>query len=156
MMDSLKITNYALATVLFHALCSAQSVQLLHVNKTDDISSTCVSVLNQEVACDPMLAGLGDAMHGDAVFGTPNFLSSDELSSLCTSACGAGLRSWERRIAGACGSKLWNQTDGGKYAIAVYAENYVELYDTLCLKNRYADILANITQSLFSHTRKEY
>lgn len=111
-------------------------IQLLNVTKTPDISDTCVAVLNQQVTCRASLASIGDAAGGKPPFGIPLFLTDAQLGALCISSCSNSLATWQRRIAGACGNTLWNQTNGGKYAMASLAQIYIENYNSACLKNR--------------------
>lgn len=134
MKDALLVSLLLLSGFLL-APVQAQ-IQLLNVTKTPDISDTCVAVLNQQVTCNNALVSLGDATEGRPPFGIPLFLSSSQLTSLCTSSCLTSLTTWQRRIAGACGSTLWNQTNGGKYAMASLSQSYIELYNSACLKNR--------------------
>lgn len=123
--------------VLFQSIRPVRAqVQLLNITVAPDLSATCIAVLNQQVNCSVTIATVGNALQGAPVFGTPLFLTGPQLSGLCTTQCSASLATWERRIAGACGSTLYNSTDGGQYALALYAEQYVEAYNSICLVNK--------------------
>ncbi|KAI1211218.1 uncharacterized protein F4807DRAFT_458790 [Annulohypoxylon truncatum] len=125
------------ATVLlfFTTKCQAQ-IQLLNVSAADrNTSSTCIDVLNQQVTCDRALVSAAFAVQSGPVYGTPLFLNSSQLTDLCTTTCQSSLKIWEGRIAGACGSTLYKQPDGGMAILAAIAENYVEIFDSICLKN---------------------
>lgn len=121
-----------LMAALLARLAQAQ-LQLLNVT-SDELSATCVAVLNQQVVCDSTLTVVADAVDG-RLYGTPLFLSSDELVALCTTTCARSLTVWETRIAGACGNTLYNRSDGSQYALASFAQQYIEIYDTACLEN---------------------
>ncbi|ETS76429.1 hypothetical protein PFICI_11816 [Pestalotiopsis fici W106-1] len=121
--------------LLLLATLSHAQVQLLNVSANDGTSSTCITVLNSQVTCDNNLVRAGDTIQGNPVFGTPLFLTSAQLASLCTTSCSSSLSGWERRVAGACGATLYDQPDGGKAAPAALVQNYIELFDSLCLKN---------------------
>ncbi|KAK8091449.1 hypothetical protein PG997_001810 [Apiospora hydei] len=129
----LRTGSFLFLASLLAGLVQAQ-VQLYNLTLTPDVSETCVAVINQPVNCDAVLASLGDATPGN-VFGTPLFLTPDRLDALCTADCRTLLLRWEVRIARACGDTLYDQADGGKHALASYAHKYIEIYDTVCLKN---------------------
>lgn len=127
-----------LQTVVFFQnirLVEAQ-VQLLNITDAPDLSATCIAVLNQQVNCTTTIAAIGSVLDGAPVFGTPLFLTASQLSGLCNTQCSASLVTWERRIAGACGTTLYNATDGGQFALAMLAEQYVEAYNSVCLVNK--------------------
>ncbi|KKP02983.1 LysM domain-containing protein [Trichoderma harzianum] len=111
-------------------------VQLLNITDAPGLSATCIAVLNQAVNCTTTIASIGNVLDGSPVFGTPLFLTSSQLSGLCNTACSASLTTWERRIAGACGATLYDAADGGQYALALFAEQYVEAYSSVCLMNK--------------------
>ncbi|KAK8084055.1 hypothetical protein PG996_002836 [Apiospora saccharicola] len=122
------------AVLLLVGLAHGQ-IQLLDIPSRDGISASCISVLNQQVACDQNLARAGDAVGGAPVFGTPLFLTSSQLTSLCTSTCSSNLALWEQRVGRACGTALFEQPDGGQEALVALPHNYVELFNSICLKN---------------------
>ncbi|KAK8036494.1 hypothetical protein PG991_001631 [Apiospora marii] len=122
------------AVLLLLGLAHGQ-IQLLDIPSRDGISASCISVLNQQVACDENLARAGDAVGGAPVFGTPLFLTSSQLTSLCTSTCSSNLALWEQRVGRACGTTLFEQPDGGQEALVALPHNYVELFNSICLKN---------------------
>ncbi len=129
----MRIELVAGVQALIWASVSGQSVQLVTYNSgSTNISSTCVSVINQNVSCDPLLAELGQR---GLPYGVNLFLTSTQLSSLCTSACSSSLSTWERRIGGACGTSLWPALDGGQVSLPSIAELYVEVYHSFCLTN---------------------
>jgi hypothetical protein len=45
------------------------------------------------------------------------------------------LATWERRIAGACGSTYWPSPQGTQYLPASLAQAYVEAFNSTCLQN---------------------
>ncbi|KAI2463544.1 hypothetical protein F4781DRAFT_416270 [Annulohypoxylon bovei var. microspora] len=124
----------AVTVALFAATSQAQ-IQLVNISATDGISDTCIAVLNQQVTCDGTLASAGDVVQNSPVFGTPLFLNSSQLTTLCTTTCQSSLATWERRIAGACGSTLYEQPDGSMAAPPVFAERFAEIFNSMCLKN---------------------
>jgi hypothetical protein len=127
-----------LSGLAFFPLQVQTQVQLLNVTKRADISETCVSVLNQQLTCSNALVSLGDATGGQPPFGIPLFLTSAQLTELCTSSCSNSLTNWQRRISGACTNNLRNDTYGGKFAMVAFSQSYIELYNSVCLKNKYA------------------
>jgi hypothetical protein len=122
-------------TAVFFAAASQAQIQLLNISATDGIPSLCISVLNQQVTCDSALLAAGNAVQNGPVFGTPQFFNSSQLTALCTTTCQNMLTTWMRRIAGACGTTLYEQPDGGKAVPAAIAENFVEVFNSVCLKN---------------------
>lgn len=125
----------SMMVVIFFAATSHAQIQLFNISATDGISSTCSTVVNQQVTCDRALALAGNAIQYGPVFGTPLFFNSSQLTALCTTTCQSSLTTWERRIAGACGAALTVQPDGGSAAPAALAENFVEIFNSVCLKN---------------------
>jgi hypothetical protein len=123
------------ALLLFSAQTTGQ-VQLLNVPPTDGLSATCVSVLNQRIACNPVLKSLNNATEGGPPFGVPVFLPSTDLTSLCTAACTNALTGWHRRIAISCPTALRDDGVGGNYTLTSFSEVYLELYNSTCLANR--------------------
>lgn len=130
-MASLRTRTLLAFLPLWWNKCLAQ-VQLVNVTlpANSSITDTCIEVINQSVTCDSVLATLGDY----DIFGISYFLTSDQLTALCTTTCTSALATWERRITGACGSGLWYQDDGSQAAPATFAERYLELYNSACLK----------------------
>ncbi|KAL6697209.1 hypothetical protein J3F84DRAFT_368307 [Trichoderma pleuroticola] len=125
------------AVVFFsNTLFVEAQVQLLNITDAPGLSATCIAVLNQAVNCTTTIASIGNVLDGSPVFGTPLFLTSSQLSGLCNTACSVSLTTWERRIAGACGATLYDATDGGQFALALFAEQYVEAYSSVCLMNK--------------------
>ncbi|KAL7811322.1 hypothetical protein V8C26DRAFT_221424 [Trichoderma gracile] len=122
--------------VFQNARLTAAQVQLLNITEAPGLSATCTAVLNQAVNCTSTIAAIGDVLGGSPVFGTPLFLNSTALGSLCNAQCSASLVTWERRIAGACGATLYDAADGGQFALAWFAEQYVEAYNSMCLVNK--------------------
>ncbi len=113
----------------------SQSVQLVPFQATDatKASQLCVQVINQNVSCDPVLADVADR---GLPYGVSTFMPSSQLASLCTTACSSSLATWQRRIGGACGNSMWPSPDGGQFVPAALAEKFIEVYNSMCLKNK--------------------
>ncbi|KAH8163293.1 hypothetical protein CIB48_g4955 [Xylaria polymorpha] len=115
---------------------ASQSVQLVtfELGTNSTLSATCEAVMNQNVTCDPSLLSLGQL---GLPHGLPELLPASQLTSLCTTTCSASLATWERRIQGACGAQYWPDSDGGggSFLLSERAENFVEIYNAICLKN---------------------
>ncbi|OTA63983.1 hypothetical protein K449DRAFT_380920 [Hypoxylon sp. EC38] len=107
--------------VIFHGLSAAQ-INLSNVNTTG-LSATCVSVLQQSVACDPLLLQVGFGRYEDDV----------TLSTVCTSSCATALTTYIRRINQACGTTRYDGGDGYFYLAAFGAELTYERYQITCL-----------------------
>ena len=116
--------SWLLVYAIFSAAVKVQ-IQLLNTSSTNSSLTTCVEVLNQDVTCTGVLARLGRY----SINGIPIFLNSTDISGLCTSTCLSSLNTWERRVAGACGSAWWPNGDGSFYVPAALVEQYVEIYD---------------------------
>lgn len=106
-----------------------RSLALLHLfnitEPIDGLSSTCIAVLNQALACDPFLLGL-----------TPDEWESDDvLDSICTSTCATAWSTYLRRVSGACGTSRYDGGNGFLYLPAINIEPVYEQYQLLCLKD---------------------
>lgn len=114
--------------LLFTFGVSRSLAQLYLFNITepiDGLSSTCIAVLNQALACDPSLPGL-----------TPNEWESDDvLDSICTSTCTTAWSTYLRRVSGACGTSRYDGGNGFLYLPAINIEPVYEQYQLLCLKD---------------------
>ncbi|KAI0191406.1 hypothetical protein EV127DRAFT_338015 [Xylaria flabelliformis] len=118
------------------SLVNGQSVQLFPFTATStNVTATCASVINQNVTCDASLLDLGQQF--GLPHGLPALLPASQLTSLCTAGCAASLGSWERRIQGACGTQYWPDSngDGGSFLPSAIAEKFLEIYNSICLKN---------------------
>lgn len=110
-------------SAVFYGLAAAQ-VHLSNVNTTG-LSATCIAVLQQSIACDPLLLQVG--------FG--RFETDATLSTVCTSSCATALTTYIRRINGACGTTRYDGGDGYFYLAPFAAESAYERYQTTCLQN---------------------
>jgi hypothetical protein len=129
----MKIIIIALLQSSLWTIATAQ-VQLLNLTQdllNTTVSSTCLAVLNQNITCDPTITILA----GAKLFGSSYFFNATELASLCTTTCSSALTTWERRIAGACGSMYWPSSDGSQYLPAASAQNFIEAYNSACLQD---------------------
>ncbi|KAI0857961.1 hypothetical protein F4860DRAFT_487726 [Xylaria cubensis] len=118
------------------SLVNGQSVQLFPFTATStNITATCAAVINQNVTCDASLLDLGQQF--GLPHGLPALLPASQLTSLCTAACAASLATWERRIQGACGTQYWPDSngDGGSFQPSAIAETFLEIYNSICIKN---------------------
>ncbi len=104
----------------------AQQLYLFNITSSiDGLSSTCISVLNQPLACDPFLLSLSQGE-----------LESDEvLNSICSSPCTAAWSTYLRRVSGACGTSRYDGGNGYLYLPAAHIEPVYERFQILCLKN---------------------
>lgn len=93
------------------------------------LSSTCLAVLNQAVACDSLVAWAGQGRYED----------DTTLKTLCTTTCTKQLSVWLSRVTGACTARY---VDGSGNAVlpAYWVESIVENYNLLCLQSRLADL----------------
>lgn len=114
--------SLALGTGLYGL--AAAVINLSNVNTTG-LSATCISVLKQSVACDPLLLQVGFGRYEDDA----------TLSTVCTSSCAAAMTTYIRRIDRACGTARYNGGDGYFYLAAFGAESTYERYQTTCLQN---------------------
>jgi len=110
---------------------SAQ-LQLLNLTAASGIPSTCLSVLTQTVACDRQL------LHVKSV-GLPGikaFFEQRDLETLCVSGCTTALSTYQRRVNGACANVRYTTEYGTKRLVAAWAEEFVEAYNSACLKDK--------------------
>lgn len=118
------------ACLLMLTLCSHAQVQLLNITSqlAPSLSSTCLSVLNQQLACNATLAGLGRSQ-GLRIY------SDQFLAGLCTSGCASALSTWLRRVSGACGSSHMPLDTSNQTQVipAYFVETYLEAYQQTCL-----------------------
>ncbi|KAI6084419.1 hypothetical protein F4821DRAFT_280044 [Hypoxylon rubiginosum] len=92
-------------SAVFYGLAAAQ-VHLSNVNTTG-LSATCIAVLQQSIACDPLLLQVG--------FG--RFETDATLSTVCTSSCATALTTYIRRINGAATTSTPANCEGSEYDI---------------------------------------
>ncbi|KAK3367561.1 hypothetical protein B0H63DRAFT_515399 [Podospora didyma] len=100
----------------------AQQVNFLNITAPyQNFSNGCISVLNQAVACDPIILNAG--LDG-------KFESDQTLATVCTEACNSSLTYWVRRVAGACGDTRY--TSGQASLLASFmAQEVLENWSTL-------------------------
>ncbi|KAF7535385.1 hypothetical protein G7054_g5456 [Neopestalotiopsis clavispora] len=105
---------------ILHVGLSTAQILLSGVNVTG-LSSTCVSVLDQSVACDPGLLYAGNG----------RFETDATLAAVCTTSCQSALTTYIRRINQACGTTRYDGGDGFMYLAAFGAESVYERYQAL-------------------------
>jgi hypothetical protein len=117
----------AVVAALYVIHPAVAQVQLLNVTTTvPGLSSTCIQVMNQEVACNSSLTWAGK---------DGRFETDETLNGLCSSTCASALSTWQRRVNGACGNVYATMPDGYSYLPQYFVEVFVEQYETLCLLN---------------------
>jgi hypothetical protein len=121
-----KLLKLTLPGIAFLQLAAAQVTLLTIPMNSPGLSSTCIAVLNQAVSCNSSILWAGQS---------GRFESDDTLNGLCTTTCTSALATWTRRISGACGTERFEGGDGFAYLPQVFAEQFNELYNSLCLKN---------------------
>ena len=105
----------------------AGDVNLMNVTgPVDGFSDACISVVNQAVKCDSSIKWAGK---------DNKFVPDDVLKKLCTSGCTESMKTYRRRIAGACGDARFIGSDGLSYLAGYYPQVILEQYETICLKN---------------------
>ncbi|KAH7625385.1 hypothetical protein B0T09DRAFT_393396 [Sordaria sp. MPI-SDFR-AT-0083] len=111
---------------------TSAAVQLLNFTATDlpGLTSTCRSVINQAINCDPVFQDV--ARIGLDVI---KFWNDDTLDKLCTSTCDAALSTWMRRVQGACANQYFAVGEGFGQSPAAYVEQYYEIYRATCVKD---------------------
>jgi hypothetical protein len=104
----------------------AQQVRFLNITAPyQNFTSTCISVLNQAVSCDPKVLDAGK---------DGKFESDTTLASVCTTTCASSLSTWVRRVLGACATSRY--LDGKASVMAgALGQAVLERYNVLCLKN---------------------
>ena len=106
--------------------CLAQQLTLFNITQpVNGLSSTCTSVLNQALACDPWLLHIS----------TGDWVSDDVLTSVCTTTCTTAWTTYIRRVTGACGTSRYDGGNGFLYLPVTNIEPVYEKYQLLCLKN---------------------
>ncbi|KAH8895447.1 hypothetical protein GQ53DRAFT_839064 [Thozetella sp. PMI_491] len=104
----------------------AQQTSLLNITAPyQNLSTTCISVLNQAVVCDSRVRDAGT---------DGRFESDETLAAVCTTTCASSLALWVRRVAGACGTSRYTSGQAS-LLVAFMAESVLENYSVLCLKN---------------------
>ncbi|KAH6724400.1 hypothetical protein BKA61DRAFT_687587 [Leptodontidium sp. MPI-SDFR-AT-0119] len=101
-------------------------IQILNVtaNEFPMLTSTCLAVLNQAVACDQAVTWAGRG----------RFEDDATLTALCTAACTTAITTWHRRVAGACTTRF---NDGAGFLVLpqIWSEQYIEEYNLVCLQH---------------------
>lgn len=102
-------------------------IQILNVttNEFPLLTSTCLAVLNQVVACDQAVTWAGRG----------RFEDDATLTALCTTACTTALTTWHRRVTGACTTRF---NDGAGFMLLpqIWSKQYLEEYDLVCLQHK--------------------
>lgn len=96
-----------------------------------ELSSTCVSVLNQAVACSPLFMRAEEG----------RFEDDATLNAICTTTCTSAIATWQRRVIGACGTARFNDGKGNLVLPQIFPEIILETYSLLCLQHEYIDML---------------
>ncbi|KAK4441912.1 carbohydrate-binding module family 50 protein [Podospora aff. communis PSN243] len=113
--------------VAWHATAQSQQ-QLYMFNITepiDGLSTTCTQVLNQPVACNPILHRVdGVEVHAD-----------DTLNTVCTNTCATAWTNYLRRVNGACGTSRYTGDDGMLYLPLYRIQPVFEAFQSMCLRN---------------------
>jgi len=108
---------------------TAQTQQQLYIfnitTPIDGLSSTCIQVLNQAIACDPMLLSVD----------SDNSQSDDTLASVCGTTCTNAWSTYLRRVTGACGTSRYDGGNGLLYLPLYNIEPVYEKFQSMCLKN---------------------
>jgi hypothetical protein len=123
--------NHLLYYLLGH-LAAKATAQYQFYNLTaasTGISSTCLTVLNQAVTCDPSVAWAGQGRYEDDA----------TLKALCTATCTKQLSIWLSRVTGACITR-YVDASGNAVLPAYWVESIVENYNLLCLQNTLVDV----------------
>jgi len=124
-----RLTSYfaVLATLIWHFGITEGQISLVTLSaNVPGLSATCITVVNQAVACNSSIiwAGNNGRVESDAT-----------LNGLCTTACTTALTTWQRRVAGACGTSRFESEAGYAILPQIYVEQYLEKYSSLCLKS---------------------
>lgn len=120
------MASFSLFLAIFSCITGALAdFQFYNFTATStNLTSLCVGVLNQVVACDPALEWAGQG----------RFESDETLGLVCTSACTFALGQWLTRATNACKDRYVNPS-GNAILPAYYVESVLENYNILCLKN---------------------
>lgn len=104
----------------------AQQLFLFNItSQIEGLPTTCITVLNQGLACDPYLTSASPS----------KWESESVLKSICTSTCESSWATYLRRVNGACGSSRFAGPDGRLYLPVAEIEPVYETYQLVCLKN---------------------
>ncbi|KAL2757508.1 carbohydrate-binding module family 50 protein [Sodiomyces alcalophilus JCM 7366] len=94
------------------------------------LSSTCIQVLNQQVACDPRILEI-----------EPNrYEPNSVVTAVCTSTCAAALDTYQRRVQGACGNSRYDGGDGWMYLATYNLQIVLESYRGFCLRDSQSNL----------------
>ncbi|KAK1657720.1 hypothetical protein BDP55DRAFT_638534 [Colletotrichum godetiae] len=105
-----------LALTASHIPMAVGLVYLANLTNTPEgLSSSCIQVLNQ---------GVDSFYETDAV-----------LESLCTTACTTALTTYQRRIAGACGTSRYTNHEEWSYLATYDFQERYEAYQAVCLQD---------------------
>lgn len=103
----------------------AQQLFLFNITTIEGLPSTCITVLNQALACDPYLTSASPS----------KWESESVLKSICTPTCDSPWATYLRRVNGACGSSRFAGPDGRLHLHVAEIEPVYETYQLVCLKN---------------------
>lgn len=118
-----------LALLAFLPVLVVSQIQIFNFTTAyTNLSSTCVSVLNQAVACDSSLQWAGRG----------RYEASGTLTALCTTGCTSALSTWLRRASGACTTR-YVDSSGNAILPAYWVEGIVENYNLVCVQNRFVN-----------------
>ncbi len=117
--------SFALALLLVFGRVEATIFLANATGPIPGLSDTCISVLNQAVACDEALVSV-DAYR---------FETDATLTKVCVATCATALSTYARRVTGACGSTFWaKDPNGNAYSLLYRLQLYTEKYNLVCLK----------------------
>ena len=136
-----------LLALLFAGHAHAQSVNFMNITAPyQNFTTTCISILNQAVACDAKitLAGREGAFESDAT-----------LRSVCTASCTNALTLWSRRVAQVCSTSRYS-TDGKTSVLATFlAQGIVESYAALCVQDKQGKFCHAVVRDAFMSAGSE-
>jgi hypothetical protein len=115
-----------LFTIIVAELSLAQQLFLFNITAPiEGLPSTCITVLNQALACDPYLLSASPS----------KWESESVLKSICTPICDSSWATYLRRVNGACGTSRFAGPDGRLHLPVAEIEPVYETYQLVCLKN---------------------
>ncbi|KAK3331670.1 hypothetical protein B0T19DRAFT_438558 [Cercophora scortea] len=134
-------TSFARAILLASAAVNLVGAQVQLHNLTDPVSgltSTCVAVMNQAIACPADLLQLSKG----------GWETDATLATLCATTCSTGLATYLRRVTGACGTTRYNTSSGTTYLASYKGQVATEKLAAVCLKNPQGEFCHKIIRNL--------
>ena len=120
---------------------TAAQIPLLNITQTQypSISSSCISVLNQNVSCTRAIYNVQQ----ENALGLSRYYTNATLTPLCNSTCTSGLATWHRRVVGACANVRVPTSSGSQMLVIQWAQEYLEAHTSTCLNNKYDELLSH-------------